>query len=218
MDMNTRDEALQTIWDYMQMNQTVEKADALFVLCSHDIRVAEYAAKLYMSGLADWVIFSGGSGELTKNFFHKPEAEIFADIAIKNGVPEDRILIEPKSSNTGENIIYTAKLLQMKQIQFSSFILVQKPYMERRTYATFAKQWPDESVDFQVTSPKLNMETYFSTGEISKETTINVMVGDLQRIIEYPKLGFQIAQDVPKDVKKAYEYLISRGFNKHLMK
>ena len=218
MNMYTTDKALRTIWDYMQMNQPIKKADAIFVLCSHDIRVAEYVTELFISGFADWIIFSGGSGELTKSIFDKPEAEIFAEVAIKNGIPKDRIIIEPNSTNTGENIINTSKLLESKQLHFGSFILVQKPYMERRTYATFAKQWPDDSVEFQVTSPKLDMDTYFNTGDISKETTINVMVGDLQRIMEYPKLGFQIPQDVPKDVNEAYKYLLDQGFSKHLIK
>ena len=216
--MNETAKALQTVWNYMQMNQTIEKADALFVLCSHDVRVAEYAVELYKAGFAKWIIFSGGSGELTSNIFSKTEAEVFADIAVKNGVPKEKIIIEPNSTNTGENVKFTSALLQSKQIRFNSFILVQKPYMERRTYATFAKQWPDASVSFLVTSPKLDIDTYFNNGEINKDTAINVMVGDMQRIIEYPKLGFQVEQEIPDNVSAAYRFLVAEGFSKHLMK
>lgn len=218
MNMNETNKALQTVWDYMQLNQALEKADALFVLCSHDIRVAEYAVELHKAGLADWIIFSGGAGELTKNIFAKPEAEIFAEVAIRNNIPEDKIIIESNSTNTGENITFTAQLLESKHLRINSFVLVQKPYMERRTYATFAKQWPDGSVSFQVTSPRLTMEAYLHTGAIDKETIINAMVGDMQRIIEYPKLGFQIVQVIPDAVMNAYNYLVGQGFNKHLIK
>ena len=34
------------------------------------------------------------------------------------------------------------------------------------------------------------------------------MVGDLQRIKEYPSKGFQIPQDIPDEVWKAWEILI----------
>jgi hypothetical protein len=43
------------------------------------------------------------------------------------------------------------------------------------------------------------------------------MVGDLQRIRLYPEKGFQIYQEIPENVMKAYEQLISMGFNKHLI-
>jgi hypothetical protein len=43
-------------------------------------------------------------------------------------------------------------------------ILVQKPYMERRTYATFAKQWKvnGEAIDIKVTSPQLSLKEYIN--------------------------------------------------------
>ncbi|MFC9654217.1 YdcF family protein, partial [Streptomyces sp. NPDC056937] len=39
----------------------------------------------------------------------------------------------------------------------------------------------------------------------------------LQRVIEYPKLGFAIEQEVPEDVHGAYESLIRDGFTSRLM-
>jgi len=44
------------------------------------------------------------------------------------------------------------------------------------------------------------------------------MVGDLQRIIEYPSLGYQITQKVPDDVLEAYKQLMQMGFSGHLIK
>ena len=42
------------------------------------------------------------------------------------------------------------------------------------------------------------------------------MVGDLQRIRLYPDKGFQIHQEIPDDVWKAYEELVEAGFDKYL--
>lgn len=43
------------------------------------------------------------------------------------------------------------------------------------------------------------------------------MVGDLIRIKEYPKLGFQIEQDIPDNVWEAGKELIKYGFNKYVL-
>lgn len=44
------------------------------------------------------------------------------------------------------------------------------------------------------------------------------MVGDLQRIKEYPIKGFQIQQEIPSNVWDAYEKLVSLGYTSHLIK
>lgn len=211
------DKNARIIWEYMRMNTPLEKADAIFVLCSHDTRVANRAADLFNDGYAPWVIVSGGAGKFTQDLFNKPEVEVFKDILLQADVPEDRIIIEPNSANTGENVRFTYELLGKLSMTFDSFILVQKPYMERRTYATFKKQWPDTNTKITVTSPVMSYEEYMTSSVIDKDFVISVMVGDLQRIREYPKLGFQIEQDIPDEVWQAYEDLVAVGFNKHLM-
>lgn len=211
------DKNAKIIWDFMQMKMPLQKADAIFVLCSHDTRVAERALELYNERYAPFVIVSGGAGKLTKNVFNKPEAEIFKDILIDGGVPENKIIVEPKSTNTGENVRFTFDLLNSMGMTFNSFILVQKPYMERRTYATFKKQWPDHETQIFVTSPNLSYEVYVNNGALNKDLIINVMVGDLQRIREYPKKGFQIKQDIPDAVWRGYEALVAVGYTKHLL-
>jgi uncharacterized SAM-binding protein YcdF (DUF218 family) len=92
---------------------------------------------------------------------------------------------------------------------------VQKPYMERRSYATFKKHWPDKEVI--VTSPQISFADY-PTSEIPLEKVINIMVGDLQRIKVYAEKGFQVYQEIPEYVWQAYEQLVSLGFDKQLIK
>ncbi len=93
-----------------------KKADVIFVLGKRDIRVTEYAVKLYFDGLAPTVLFSG-SGDV---YNHKPgreqfvgsaEVEVFANVARKLGVPDEVILTENKSQNTGENYKFALNLL-----------------------------------------------------------------------------------------------------------
>ena len=204
-----------TLWDYHHINHILKKSDCILALGSHDLRVAERTAELYLQGYAPLVIMSGGLGNFTKELWTEKEADQFAAVAIEKGVPEKNILIENNSSNTGENILFTQKLLAEKKLNPQNFIVVQKPYMERRSYATFKKHWPDK--DLIVTSPEISFEQY-PTNDIPIERVINIMVGDLQRIKFYPDRGFQIYQEIPADVWSAYEKLIGLGFDKHLMK
>jgi uncharacterized SAM-binding protein YcdF (DUF218 family) len=158
---------------------------------------------------------SGGLGNFTQEIWTEKEADKFAAIAVEKGVPKNAILIENNSTNTGENILFTQKLLKQKNLDPQSFIVVQKPYMERRSYATFKKHWPDKKL--MVTSPQISFDAY-PNQEIPLERVINIMVGDLQRIRFYPEKGFQIYQKIPAEVWNAYERLIQLGFDKHLMK
>ena len=208
-------ELAKILWNYHLLNHQMVKSDCILTLGSHDLRVANRAAELYLQGLAPLLIMSGGLGNVTKGVWTVPEADQFAQIAIKMGVPEKDILIENKSTNTGENIQFTGELLKANQLDPQSFIVVQKPYMERRSFATFKKHWPDK--ELVVTSPQLSFDEY-PNEEISKERVINIMVGDLQRIRYYPAKGFQIEQHIPDEVWKAWERLVELGYDKHLIK
>jgi uncharacterized SAM-binding protein YcdF (DUF218 family) len=205
----------QQLWDYHQMKHRLVKSDCVLALGSHDVRVAERAADLFLEGWAPLVIMSGGLGNFTKEMWTEPEADQFAEIAQKKGVPAENILIENRSSNTGENILFTRQLLEKQGLKPQSFIVVQKPYMERRAYATFKKHWPDK--DVIVTSPQIPFEEY-ATSNIPIEKVINIMAGDLQRIKYYTVRGFQVYQEIPEEVWNAYEALVALGFDEHLMK
>lgn len=217
----TKDEAVEIIWEYMLLKQLLKKADAIFVLGNRDVRVAKYAAELYLKGFAPVLIFSG-SGSIYNNrpgrekFVGSTEAEVFAEIAREMGVPANVILVENKSQNTGENYEFTRKLLQEHGIEPKTIIAVQKPYMERRTYATGKIQWPD--IELIVTSPPISLEDYPNESNNHDEHWIHSMVGDLQRIKEYPKKGFQIPQEIPDKVWEAYELLVSLGYTNKLIK
>ena len=206
------------IWQYHQLNHQLSRADVILVLCSHDKAVAVRAAQLFLDNWAPLMIFSGGFGVITKGIWTKPEADQFAQIAVDMGVPDDRILIENKSANTGENILFTRRLLTERQLDPQRFLLVQKPYMERRSYATFRKLWPEKNV--LVTSPRVSFDKYLSNyanRELSTDQVISIMVGDLQRIKLYAEKGYQIHQEIPDEVWNAYEELVRAGYDLHLV-
>ena len=209
---------VETLWNYHRLHHQLAKADAILVLCSHDTTVAERAAQLFLDGWAPLLIFSGGRGSITARLWAEPEADHFARIAVGLGVPAPQILIENQSTNTGENILLTRQLLEERGLDPDRLILVQKPYMERRSYATFKRLWPDKALI--VTSPQVSFNDYFGnrSAEVpSADEVINILVGDLHRIRVYPGKGFQIPQEIPEEVWSAFESLVAAGYDKRLV-
>jgi len=123
--------------------------------------------------------------------------------------------VENQSQNTGQNYEFVMQRLQEKGVNVQTLIAVQKPFMERRTYAT-GKIWlPD--INLIVTSPPISLADYPNESNSVGEHWIHALVGVLQRIKEYPKLGFQIEQDIPGEVWEAYEYLVEEGYTNRLI-
>jgi uncharacterized SAM-binding protein YcdF (DUF218 family) len=216
VDERLRD-LVERLWRYHQLNHDLVRADAILVLCSHDKAVAERGARLFLDGWAPRLIFSGGLGVITRHLWSQPEADQFAAIAVAMGVPPEAILIENESTNTGENVAFTRRLLQRHGLDPRSFIVVQKPYMERRSYATFKRVWPEKEII--VTSPRASLDEYlarYTNEALTPDDVISIMVGDLQRIQLYPARGFQIPQEIPPDVWAAFCELVSRGYDRHL--
>jgi uncharacterized SAM-binding protein YcdF (DUF218 family) len=203
-----------TLWEYHHVHHALEKADCIIVLGSHDTRVAERGAEVFLDGWAPLLVFSGYLGALTREMWTRPEAEVFADAAVARGVPRERILIESRSTNTGENVDFSRQLLAEQGLRPGKAIAVQKPYMERRTLATFAQRWPE--LEVVVTSPQIDFDAY-PTGGIRKDDVIHIMVGDLQRLIVYARKGWSAPQDVPPEVRTAYERLVAAGYTRRLL-
>jgi len=211
-------ELAEIVWQYHHMQHALAPADAIMVLCSHDTAVARRGAELYLGGWAPLLIFSGGLGAITKTMWTTPEADRFAAIAVDMGVPADDIVIENRSTNTGENVAFTRVLLEKRGLAPRSFILVQKPYMERRSYATFRKVWPEMPVI--VTSPQVSFDDYierYTNAALSPDDVVSIMVGDLERVKAYPDKGFQIPQDIPDAVWDAFTELVAAGYDRHLI-
>ena len=130
------------------------------------------------------------------------------------------ILIENRSTNTGENVLFTRELLAAQRARSRA----RSSSSRSRTwsgaaFATFSKVWPGKRII--VTSPRLSLDEYlarYSNESLSADDVIGIMVGDLQRIREYPARGFQISQDIPDDVWEAYEELVRAGYDKYPVK
>ena len=206
-------EEIKVLWNYMKMNQQLKKADCIIGLGSVDTNVANIASELYLQGYADKVFFSGGLGKITNKIWNETEAEKFAKIAIKKGVPKETIYIEKESTNTGDNFRFTKRMIEELQLDIKSCIVVCKPYDEKRAYASFKKIMPEFEVI--ITSENISCEEYYRKNGTE---SINVLVGDIQRMKLFYEKGWQVKMDIPKEVWDAYEVLVKKGYDKFVFK
>lgn len=210
-------ELARVIWNYHQLGQAARPAEWMVVFGTNDTRVAEFAADLYGQGFAGKMAITGGmahGGDLLATGWTRPEAEVFADVAAAKGVPRGRMMLEPRALNTAENIRFTRALLEERGERVESVLLVMKPFMQRRVWATMAVEWPEMAAT--VASQKMTLEEYF-TEELPPERIIPIMMGDLQRIWVYGRRGWSAAQEIPVKVLEAYRELVKMGFTQHLL-
>lgn len=207
-------EDAELLWDYNQMHHPVRQCDAAIVLGSHDLGVAGVAAEMYLHGNFPVAVFTGGRTPSAAAIFPRGEAVHFREHALSLGVPEEVALLEPDATNTGENITLSWQVLERVGYEVESVLLISKPYMERRAYATCRKLWPQ--VDTVCASARISLTDYLaSSGDAAH--TISMIVGDTQRVFEYPHLGYAIPQEVPKKVHMAFDRLVMAGFTERLL-
>ncbi len=222
--MDVVDKLALKLWNYHHLNHEVKPADIIMCFTSIDLSVPIYVAELFKNKMAPLILISGkravnneikGNIQQT-NWGTSSEAEKYAQLMKEEGVPGSVILIEEKATNSGENVIYSYELLKKRNMLPRKVIIVHKPTMERRAYATFKNFWPDPTTEVMVTSKPIEYQDYVGK-VVDRDLIINIMVGDLQRIIIYPAQGYQIPQDVPQDVMESYKNLCKLGYTKHLI-
>lgn len=207
------------IYDYLNVPTEISKADIIVGLGCMDIGIPKECVKLYNKGYGKQIVFSGNVGKGTKNILNQTEAERFKEIAINAGISQDSILLEKEATNTYENYKFTKKLLKKHNIDFDSMIIVQKPYVKRRCIAIADVELPDK--EFYVTSESLSFEEFVEQSEknntMSIEEIINEIVGEINIILITPKYGLESEQIVPDNILEAYNFLLRKGYNKHII-
>ena len=210
---------LQVIWDYLCLAQQHRKVDCIVGFGNFNTDIARRAAELYHQGYASKVLFTGGLGRNTEGLLPEPEAVRFGRVAMECGVPAEDILLEDKSANTKENIVFTRDLLLAQGYENPSILGVHQPFMERRITAAMGVYWPE--LDFSVTSPQVTIPEYLARAReqgVSENASISVIVGDFQRMELYAEKGWQLPQEIPEEAWAAFHRLVAMGYDKQLAK
>ncbi len=211
------DQAIETLWNYLSISHPLQPSDVIVGFGSYDRDTARRAAELYLAGWAPLLLFSGGLGKGTEGIFDRPEADVYGGIALEMGVPKEALLIENRSTNSGENIAFTRALLERLGRHPRRMTVVHKPYMGRRVYAALCKQWPQ--VEARIAPSRITWQAHLSSAlaqGTSREEMLHSMVGDFQRMERYAALGYQTEQPQPPEAVEAFKSLVEAGYDRYL--
>lgn len=133
-------ERIKKITDYIFLKSSPQKADVALVFGTRHKEPLKKISKLYKSKLISKILISGGKNRVTG----ENEAESMSKELIKLGVLPSDLILEDKSSNTLENIIFSKKILDEKigLKNIHEIIAVVKHYHSRRALMTLKKHFP----------------------------------------------------------------------------
>jgi uncharacterized SAM-binding protein YcdF (DUF218 family) len=121
----------------------IKPADLLFVFGTREdvAERVEEAHRLWREGFFRWSIVSGG---LTAGS-PLSECEIIKSAMVARGIPPERILEEHRSTNTGENVIFSLPVIDaaIGLSNIRSVICLGNTWTARRYPMTLHRHWPE---------------------------------------------------------------------------
>jgi uncharacterized SAM-binding protein YcdF (DUF218 family) len=212
----------EVLWEYLRVRHTKPAYTSacpgdvlIMVLGSPDLGVADHAAELLRQEVAEQAVVSGGCS-LPCGSPSRVEADIIADLIVAQGIAEARLIRELSSTNTSEHFWRTQELLAGRPDVAGGenppkFVaLVPTPVAERRALATARRRWSD--TQFWIDGIQETYQSYMERTDY--RDALSRMIGEVERILAYPILGYMTPPDEPvtKEVQAAYAYL-KRDFN-----
>ncbi|MBU1147182.1 MAG: YdcF family protein [Candidatus Omnitrophica bacterium] len=205
-------------------------ADLLILFGNDDIKTIEKAAGVYKDGLVNNIVVSGGRGRLAEPLIEHAqkeeyaikgdlgvisEAEIMKQLLINNGVPEDKIIIEDKSTNTKENADNIKTKLEEKNFLQWTAVIMQVPLQQRRARLTFEKTFEKEiasgDVRYMSYAPYVPDVVKMSPEELVD--SISLCMKEFERFREYGPNGKNHMREaeIDNEVQSAYDYALLLG-------
>ncbi len=197
--------------------------DALLAYGCDLTEVPELAAKAFHKNLCKRIVFSGGTGHgtegLRKNAYTKykmecadiSEAEIMAEIAVRFlRVPNENVLIEKCSTNSGENARFSMNLLRQKGVEPKSILLLQDPMMQLRSHLSTLKVIPSGCILLSY-APFIPLSG--QKRPWPDERFYDLVLREIPRINDdengYGPRGLNFIEhcDIPEDVMQSYRYI-----------
>jgi uncharacterized SAM-binding protein YcdF (DUF218 family) len=133
-------EEIRKITEYIFMKSVPQKADLALVFGTRHQEAINTAYELYRDKLVDKILVSGGINRVTG----ENESEEMSKKLIALGVDRENILLENKSTNSLENVLFSKEVIE-KELGFNvikNIIAVVKHYHSRRALMTLKKHFP----------------------------------------------------------------------------
>ncbi len=202
------DNSAQIVYEFLSPSDEtqLEAADVIIGFGHFDQRIARQCGALWRRNLAPRIIFTGGIGAGSADL-GEPEAEAFAQTLLAEfpEFPLTDLLIEPDSTNTGDNVRFTLDRLTEAGWSIRSAILVATPFRQRRVNQTWAKVAAPFS--HQSAPPTSDLATDTALFATKGEDLIDQFRGEIHRLRTYPTKRWISPIDIPDHVTAAVQSL-----------
>ncbi len=192
---------IQDVSNFIFIEDTPLPSDLIIAVGGSLPQIAEKAAQLYCDGYAPYVIAGGGFSVKLGRFKgvsdkkeiyskeYRTEADFYADVLSRNGVPMSAILLEDKSGYTRQNAEFAKALTKEHGISVERLIIVCKAFHARRCQMFFQSVFRDSEVliipaDIENSELGLTRDNWYKS-----EYGIKRVLGELSRC------GEQITSD-----------------------
>lgn len=186
--------------------------DAIMGFGVFDLRLPVFCGTLHLRGAAPKIIFSGGVGAGTGNL-GAAEADAW-HAALRRAHPaiaETDVIRENRSTNTAENIAFTAALLARDHpgLTFGGglrrIIIVASPSRLRRVGLTLRQTQPSLEISRQL--PAFSLEGEWAIYGLQGIDYVAHLAGELDRIVSYPSRGWIAQEPLPPEIAAAHAVL-----------
>lgn len=146
---------IKDISDFIFIEDTLEKADIIFLPGGSFSEVPEKGAEVYKAGYAPVIMPSGKysigaecfEGASTKAEIYRgpyeTESDFYKDVLLKNGVDESAILCERRATFTKMNAVNSRKLTDEKGLEIKKAIICCKSFHARRCLMYYSFAFPE---------------------------------------------------------------------------
>ncbi|WP_020526493.1 YdcF family protein [Flexithrix dorotheae] len=205
------------LFDYLYLKEPESDADAIFGFGHFDLKIPQQCGFLYEKGLAPKIVFTGGIGAGSTGL-NKPEGQVFWE-ALNAEFPKiekENVIIEDRSTNTGENIRFSEEILKHLNPplhfgeQLKKLILVANAYRQRRVLLTCKKILPE--MEFVNCPPETSFEQELEMYQEKGEDLIQHLVGEIHRIATYPDNDWIVKEEISPLVWENFQSL-NKGQN-----
>jgi uncharacterized SAM-binding protein YcdF (DUF218 family) len=223
--------------DGLPEDMAARSIDCVILAGNCVLETAEGAFRAIKSRVSSKLLITGGIGHATEVLRRKvathpvyravgtearTEAHILADIAERFwSIDRSSILIEPDSTNSGENAKFSRKVMEDSGLPMRAILLIQDPTMQRRADATFRKVWSDlpslSILNWPTFTPRVCLaeeELRFAVSGIaglwSMDRFLSLVMGEIPRLRDDPHgygprgKGFIVHVEIPDRIEAAY--------------
>ena len=186
---------LRAIWEYLAAADRPGRSDVIFCFGSAHLGTARMAARLYREGVAPLVLVTGGPAGRVHP--HRTEADGFAHVLEREGVPISAIVTEVAARHTGENVVLGLVELERRGVAARSATVVAFPTSLRRSVQTLHRHAPALTVRA--------VPAFEGLGVLADDLhrAARLALSEVDKLLRYPALGHIRPLEVPSRVLAA---------------